>query len=115
MRALTVMVLGWSCGVPDGMLLANMDERDWEKGCAEVASEPVTAICEVFGSPVEVTYGYSEAECLAAQWHTLIAEECSATFGDFKECEFAIAADPCVSGPDLPQACGRLAGGYNLD
>ena len=101
-----MLALGVGCSVSDDKPLADIDAGLWTKICKKATKDSVSETFECNG--VEITVDATTAsECETAS-NALSASGCSATFGDWRECQEWDPADPCDPG-DPPAGCVALA------
>ncbi|MCB9675559.1 MAG: hypothetical protein H6737_10610 [Alphaproteobacteria bacterium] len=102
---LALLVAG--CGLSDGLTLGELDDKQREKHCEDLADFDETVLtCDEDGETLTITYGPTPvAECVADL--EALPVGCIATVGDDRACVEALANATCADdlfGPTSPCA-----------
>ena len=105
----TVFLLG--CGVPNGLLMHELEPEDLDELCQELSAQQRDVVCTYDAASITVSLGESQAECLESH-DPVWFESCSVTVGDVRACQeamFALSdAEVCDLEMGLPESCAFM-------
>jgi hypothetical protein len=109
--SLFALTLLCGCGISDSTLIADIDESDAAKVCAEFAGYDRIVTCTMGDYSYEINMGMGSEEDCVATWEPAPAG-CTATMGDIRDCMDAFAAlsddEICTMEATPPECAGMM-------